>query len=174
MLTNRLTVRGACRRGAARGRPRLRQADGERRRRGVAPRARGGRPGASPPARFVRAGDAGGGSARTPSFGTGCAGQAGHHDPDELLIERLHLQPLDEELVGVMMAGLTGAPVPNEGVRADPPPASPPDPSHANERAERARRAATAPRPARPPLPVASLAISLAEATWPRSPPSSA
>jgi hypothetical protein len=78
---------------------------------------------------------------------------------------RLHLQPLDEELVRVMMAGLTGAPVPNEGVRADPPPASPPDPSHANERAERARRAATAPRPARPPLPVASLAISLAEAT---------
>ena len=77
----------------------------------------------------------------------------------------LHLQPLDEELVRVMMAGLTGAPVPSEGVRADLPPASPPDPSHANERAERARRAATAPRPARPPLPVASLAISLAEAT---------
>ena len=91
---------------------------------------------------------------------------AGPADYLEKIIQiPLHLQPLDEELVRVMMAGLTGAPVPNEGVRADPPPASPPDPSHANERAERARRAATAPRPARPPLPVASLAISLAEAT---------
>ena len=77
----------------------------------------------------------------------------------------LHMLPLDDELVRAMMAGLTGAPVPNDGVRPDPPTATPPALSRADEPAERASRAATTPRPARPPLPVASLTISTAEAT---------